>query len=136
MTKVQESVAAEQLLEKMVKEEKCQIAANMKDSDLRKAKEEEESKELEAQNSYFIQGRKNFDKLQAEAHKEAEQKAIEERKKEMARKEMERQKNVSEAKAEQDAAFKEAMKKKEALVLKVDERRKAGQVAHNTTRKE
>merc|ERR1719214_542541 len=67
MKKVQESVAAEQLLEKMVKEEKSQITAMMKEKDEKNMQLEEEKKAVEDQRLWFIQGRKKYDRLQAEA---------------------------------------------------------------------
>lgn len=125
MKKVQEAVAAEQLYDKMVKEEKSQITANMRDKDTKKAAIEEEKREAEDQRLWFIHGRKKYDKLQAEARHAADEEAIAQKKSKIAEKEAAHAEFVKEAKAEQDGLFKEQVKKRETAMTKVDERKKA-----------
>eukprot|EP00746_Dinoflagellata_sp_MGD_P152252 gnl/MRDRNA2_/MRDRNA2_83537_c0_seq2.p1 gnl/MRDRNA2_/MRDRNA2_83537_c0~~gnl/MRDRNA2_/MRDRNA2_83537_c0_seq2.p1 ORF type:complete len:532 (-),score=182.14 gnl/MRDRNA2_/MRDRNA2_83537_c0_seq2:98-1693(-) len=136
MKKVQESIAAEQLLEKMAREEKSQITAMMREKDEKKAQMEEEKKQQEDQRLWFIHGRKKFEKVQAEAREKAGEEKLEELKKQIAAREEKHAEFVKESKAETDGAFKELVKKREAAMLKVDERRKAADVEATKQKKE
>merc|ERR1712185_736011 len=114
MRKVQEPIAAEQLLEKMAREEKSQITAMMREKDEKKAQIEEEKKQQDDQRLWFIQGRKKFDKLQADARGKEREEQTEEMKKKIAAREEKHAEFVKESKAESDGAFKELVKKREA----------------------
>jgi len=136
MKKVQEQVAAEQLLEKMVKEEKSQITAMMREKDEKKAQLEEEKKAAEEQKMWFIHGRRKYEKLQADERKGKEGEETEKLKARIAEREERHAEFLKECKGENDTAFKESIKKREVSMAKVDERRKASEVESLKQKKE
>jgi len=128
MKKVQEKEAAEQLLAKMVKEEKSQITAMMKEKDEKNMQLEEEKKAVEDQRLWFIQGRKKYDRLQAEARHARADEDTDKLKAKIAERDKQHAELVEEKKKEEDGAFKELLKKREAANAKVEETRKKAEI--------
>lgn len=128
MKKVEETEAAEKLMDKLAKEEKQKIRAVIREKDEKKGQLAEQKKEAEEQRLWFIQGRKKYDKLQAEKRAELLADNTDEKRKKILDKEEKYNEFAKERKMEEDSNKKIAQDKQVAALKKVEERRRAAEL--------